>query len=201
MTRVTLFSFTAAALAVGGLAAVLAQSAPPALESQTVASAASLAAYGVVARVAMSPRCQNCHTLSNFPRQGDDGHPHLFHVTRGTADHGAPGFSCATCHMHANNSSSGVPGAREDWRLAPLGMGWEGLSAPALCRQLKEPHHNGNRSGEQIIDHLKSPLVMWSWSPGTDRTGRLRTAPPVAYEDFLRAAELWVRTGAACPAT
>jgi hypothetical protein len=159
----------------------------------------SAAAFETVARVLASPRCQNCHTLTNFPRQGDDRHPHLFHVTRGSADRGAPGLPCSACHGQSNNAASGVPGAAEAWRMAPVSMGWEGLSAVELCRHLKDPRHNGHRNGAEIIDHLNSPLVMWSWSPGTDPRGRPRNVPSVAYPDFISAAETWARKGAACP--
>jgi hypothetical protein len=157
------------------------------------------AAFATVARVLENPRCQNCHTLTNFPRQGDDRHPHRFNVTRGSADHGAPGLPCSSCHGQSNNAASGDPGAPEPWRLAPLGMGWEGLTTMDLCQHLKDPQHNGHRSGADIIDHLKSPLVMWSWSPGTDPRGRSRSTPPIAYLDFIKAAKTWVSTGAACP--
>src|SRR5438132_5723267 len=158
----------------------------------------SAAAFATVASVLMSPRCQNCHTLTEFPRQGDDRHPHLFNVRRGSADHGAPGLPCSACHGQANNATSGVPGAPEVWRLAPVSMGWEGLSAMELCRHLNDPLLNGHRSGAEIIEHLKSPLVMWSWSPGIDPRGRPRSVPAIAYADFIGAAETWVTTGAAC---
>jgi hypothetical protein len=173
---------------------------PQPSQSQTGGRTAdSVAAFTKIATVLTSPRCQNCHTLTNFPRQGDDRHPHRFNVTRGSADHGAAGLSCAACHGRANNTASGVPGADEAWRLAPLGMGWDDLSTSQLCRHLKDPQHNGHRSGAAIIDHLRSHLVMWAWSPGVDRHGVARTPPPIPYADFMRAAQTWVTTGAACP--
>ena len=92
-----------------------------------------------------------------------------------------------------------MPGADEDWRLAPLAMGWEGLSEAALCRQLKNPDHNGGRTGAGIIDHLRSDLVKWAWSPGSDTRGRARSVPPLPYADFLKAATDWVASGAECP--
>jgi hypothetical protein len=159
----------------------------------------SVAAFETVATVLNSPRCQNCHTLTNFPRQGDDRHPHLFNVARGTADRGVPGLPCSTCHGQANNAASGVPGAGEPWRLAPLGMGWEALSAVDLCEHLKDPQRNGHRSGAEVIDHLRSRLVMWAWSPGKNSRGRPRNPPPIPYPDFVRAAETWVEKGSACP--
>ena len=192
---------TAAALIAGALASALAAlMVPQPSRSQAGGQARqSAAAFATVASVLAGPRCQNCHTLTQFPRQGDDHHPHLFHVTRGAADRGAAGLACSTCHGQSNNAASGVPGAPETWRLAPLSMGWEGLSTAELCQHLKDPQRNGHRSGADIIDHLKSPLVMWGWSPGTDPQGRPRNPPAVAYPDFIRAAETWVSTGAACP--
>jgi hypothetical protein len=185
----------AGALASGLVALLLPQPSRSQAGGQTEQSAA---AFATVATVLASPRCQNCHTLTEFPRHGDDRHPHLFQVTRGSADQGAAGLPCSTCHGQSNNATSGVPGAAETWRLAPVGMGWEGLSTTELCHHLKDPQRNGHRSGADIIDHLKSPLVMWSWSPGTDPHGRPRNAPAVAYPDFIKAAETWVSTGAAC---
>jgi hypothetical protein len=102
-----------------------------------------LAAFATVARVALSPRCHNCYTSVDYPRQGDDRLRHLFHVTRGSSDMGASALPCSTYHGSANNSASGMPGVDDQWRLAPLAMGWDGLSAPGLCRQLTGPRHNG----------------------------------------------------------
>jgi hypothetical protein len=189
-----------ALIAVVVAAGALALALPQPSRSQTGdRPAESVAAFEKVASVLTSPRCQNCHTLANFPRQGDDRHPHLFNVARGGADHGAPGLPCSTCHSQSNNAASGVPGAAEDWRLAPLAMGWDNLSTTELCRRLKDPQHNGHRNGRQIIGHLGSQLVAWAWSPGSDRNGHPRTLPPIPYEEFLRAAEAWVGSGAACP--
>lgn len=79
-------------------------------------------------------------------------------------------------------------------------MGWEGLSPAARCRQLKDKTHNGGRSGDALIDHLRTSLVRWAWTPGTNSHGANRDAPPLSYDDFIRAAESWVRSGAECPA-
>jgi cytochrome c553 len=172
----------------------------------TVASAeaerrtTSLLAFSQMERVFASPRCQNCHTTTGFPRQGDDGHPHRLNVLRGTDDHGAAALRCATCHGRANNAYSGVPGADDDWHLAPLVMGWEGLTPSLLCEHLKDRHRNGGRDGAAVIDHLKTHLVAWAWTPGIDAHGHPRSLPPMAYGDFLEASATWVRTGAECPA-
>lgn len=161
--------------------------------------AGSIAAFDLMAQVMTSPRCQNCHTLTGFPRQGDDRHRHAMNVQRGIDGMGAVGMRCSTCHSRANYAASGVPGADEAWRLAPLSMGWEGRSKGALCRQIKDPKHNGGRSGADVIDHLKTHLVVWAWSPGASAHGHARTQPPISHEAFLEAAETWVATGQACP--
>lgn len=178
------------------LAALLVLASPVAAHDRR---AASMAAFTEMDRVLTSPRCQNCHTLTNYPRQGDDRHPHRLNVQRGPDGHGMTGLRCATCHARANNTASGVPGADEDWRLAPLRMGWEDLSPAVRCAHLKHPAHNGGRTADKVIDHLKTHLVTWAWTPGVDAHGRPRATPPVAYDDFFRAAETWVSTGRACP--
>ena len=159
----------------------------------------STSAFHRAASVLHSPRCANCHTLTDFPRQGDDRHPHLFNVRRGGEDRGATAFACTTCHGRANNVSSGVLGAEEDWRLPPLSMGWEGLSEAELCRHLKDPARNGGRTGAAVIEHLHTSLVKWAWMPGKDIHGRDRSLPPLSYEDFVKAMESWVTSGAQCP--
>jgi hypothetical protein len=69
----------------------------------------------------------------------------------------------------ANNPTSGTPGAR-DWRLAPVSMLWQGLSVAHLCRALKNPKLNGNRTPEALIEHMETePLLLWSWNPGCGR--------------------------------
>jgi hypothetical protein len=93
-----------------------------------------------------------------------------------------------------------VPGADEDWHLAPLSMGWEGLSTAELYRHLKDPARNGGRTNRAVLEHLSTNLVRWAWSPGTDHDGKARTSPPLAYDEFVREAQRWVDTGVACPA-
>lgn len=165
----------------------------------TVDAQASIAAFDIVARVLKHPRCQNCHTQTTYPRQGDDRHPHALNVQRGADGHGVAAQRCAACHGRANNAASGVPGANEDWHLAPLPMGWEGRSLGEMCRALKDPARNGGRSGAQIIEHLDTPLVRWAWAPGQRANGSARSTPEIPYADFVAAAQRWLATGAACP--
>jgi hypothetical protein len=163
-------------------------------------SAAGLDAFATVFSVLVHPRCQNCHTRTGWPRQGDDRHRHVVNVHRGPDGRGVAGMTCAACHGRANNEWSGVPGADEDWHLAPLSMGWEGLPAAEVCRNLLDPSRNGGRSGAEVVNHLRTHLVQWAWEPGRTGRGADRSRPPVPYDEFVRAAEAWVAAGAPCPA-
>ena len=49
----------------------------------------SRALFAEMGKVIESPRCQNCHPVGQRPTQGDDMHPHLPLVARGTDDQGA----------------------------------------------------------------------------------------------------------------
>lgn len=180
-----------AVLALG--ASALAQPAP------TSADAPGLAEFATVFSVLVHPRCQNCHTRTDWPRQGDDRHRHAINVRRGPGGRGVAAMACATCHGRANNDWSGVPGADEDWHLAPLSMGWEGLPAAEVCRNLLDPARNGGRSGAEVVDHLRTHLVEWAWQPGRTAHGTERVRPPVPHADFVRAAEAWVAAGSPCP--
>lgn len=156
------------------------------------------AAYFVqMVPVFQHPRCMNCHTGEDFPRQGDDAHRHLVNVTRGDHNTGAPGLRCGTCHQSLNQATSGVPGAA-DWQLAPVRMTWSGLSMGDLCHALLDPARGGLKP-EQFVPHINTSLVQWAWSPGTDAQGRVRTLPPLTHAEFVGLAERWIATGAGCP--
>lgn len=120
----------------------------------------SLAYYERIATVLQHPRCMNCHTSTDFPRQGDDGHPHIMQVKRGMSDIGTPALPCSTCHQKTN-SPSGVPG-NEVWHLAPLRMAWEGLTPGEICRSMTDPA-KGGMTHERLIEHLATDhLVAWA---------------------------------------
>ncbi len=150
-----------------------------------------------MAAVLQHPRCMNCHTRTDFPRQGDDRHRHAMNVMRGPADHGAAGLHCSTCHRPVNQTASGVPGA-PDWHLAPLRMAWEDLSVGGLCRALLDPARGGMKPSE-FIAHFHTGLVQWAWSPGAGPRGERRDAPPIPYEQFLALTREWVDLGTPCP--
>jgi hypothetical protein len=74
-------------------------------------------------------------------------------------------------------------------------MLWQGLSGGDLCRSLKDPAKNGNRSLEDITTHLRTDkLVLWGWNPGPGRE-----AVSLVHDEFMKQVRLWADGGAACP--
>src|SRR6266404_6500711 len=65
------------------------------------------------------PRCMNCHMLGDFPRQGDDGHPHAMNVRRGPEGHGVTAEKCSTCHQDHNLVGARLPPGAPNWGLPP----------------------------------------------------------------------------------
>jgi hypothetical protein len=150
-------------------------------------------AFARIAEVLRHPRCMNCHPAGDAPRQTDDRHLHRMLVARGPDDRGTPTMRCATCHQTVNTADGQVPGAPH-WHLAPRSMGWEGLSDGALCRALKDPKRNGNRSLPSLVQHMTSDaLVQWAWNPGA------RSLPPLSQHEFHETVKRWAATGAGCP--
>lgn len=186
----------AAAAAVTGISyAIELKSVPSAPDphERRVDAARSVAAFGKVASVLRHPRCINCHTATDFPRQGDDKHPHIMNVRRGADNHGSIGMRCNTCHQDFNQAN-GVPGAPK-WSLAPLTMQWEGLNDHDLAEALKDPARNGHRSLDEMFHHMAhDELVSWGWQPGATRD-----AIPVSRDEFVRALREWIDTGAVSP--
>src|SRR5262245_28577930 len=148
--------------------------------------------------------CINCHTVTNYPRQGDDRHIHQFRVVGGPDGTGVPGALCSACHQEDNQPSSGVPGA-PNWRLAPAKMAFErapgvAMEGKALCERLLDKKRNGNLGLRGLELHLaRESLVLWAWSPGTSKDGSPRLTPPVSQEELVAAFKAWAATGAPCP--
>jgi hypothetical protein len=163
----------------------------------TPRSASSPQLFDQMFAVFEHPRCMNCHTGEAFPRQGDDSHRHTLNVMRGAADRGAAGLHCGTCHQSANQTASGVPGAR-DWQLAPTRMAWTGLNAGQLCRALRDPSR-GDMSPDRMLAHFSTGLVRWAWAPGTDAHHRARATPPLTYSELIGLTKHWIASGAVCP--
>ncbi|SFE46384.1 hypothetical protein SAMN04515678_11027 [Roseivivax sediminis] len=160
--------------------------------------ARSVALFEEVLKVVEHPRCMNCHPVTGGPLQGDDMQPHQPPVVRGAADFGAPGMNCTTCHGAENVAFStgegSIPG-HDPWHLAPVSMGWVGLSGAEICAQLKDPERNGNRDLAAIHEHMaEDGLVGWGWHPGEGRD-----PAPGTQEVFGELVKAWIDTGAACP--
>ncbi len=150
-----------------------------------------------IAPVFQHRRCMNCHVLSPFPRQGENGRRHMMSIAAGDGGRGSPGLPCTTCHR-GSNSPSGVPGA-EGWHLAPLKMGWEGLSAGEICRALRDPARSG-MTPHQLIQHLThDKLVLWAWQGSRDLAGKARSTPPLSHAAFLDGIRRWLAAGGGCP--
>ena len=45
--------------------------------------AGAAAAFEAIVPVLRHPRCMNCHSTGDFPRQGDNSHPHTMQIRRG----------------------------------------------------------------------------------------------------------------------
>jgi len=169
-----------------------------------VAPSSATQHWRVIESVLTHPRCVNCHTVTNYPRQGDDRHIHQFRVVRGADDRGAAGARCAACHQEENQLASGVPGA-PNWRLAPVSMAFErapgvAMDGKALCERLLDKKRNGNLGLRGLELHLaRESLVLWAWSPGTSKDGSPRLPPPVSQEKLSAAFRAWAAAGAPCP--
>ena len=160
-------------------------------------AAASRDAFLQVYKVLTSPRCQNCHPAGDAPLQGDDSHIHLQNVKRGKDGHGVYGMRCDTCHQIANLPGDHMPPGSPKWALPPPEhkMVFVGRTPAELCRQLKDPKQNGNRSLQQLFEHVSSDdLVGWGWNPGDGRT-----PPPLSRPDTSAQMKIWIDGGAACP--
>jgi len=74
-------------------------------------------------------------------------------------------------------------------------MIWEGLSNAQLCRSIKDPKQNRNRTIDQLVEHLtEDKLVMWGWNPGEGRD-----PIPMPHGEFVAKVKQWQAAGAPCP--
>lgn len=177
------------------LALVALMLAPPPVEAQDAAATdTGLEAWSEIAGVLQHPRCLNCHQ-AEAPLQGDDGRAHLPRVQRGPAGLGMGPMQCFNCHnTMGNNPTAGVPGAPH-WMLAPRSSRWQDLASAEMCAQLTDPARNGNRSDEEILEHMaEDELVLWGWEPGADLE-----PVPVPHDEFVEILETWVAAGTPCP--
>ncbi|MGY3791411.1 hypothetical protein [Aquimarina sp. 433] len=172
----------------------------PVSSNEAVKKGASDENYNKMMDVLVSPRCINCHPNDNIPKQGEDGHPHYFGMSRGENNLGYQATKCTTCHQSENNDYSGVPGAPE-WSLAPASMMWEGLSRKEIAESMLDPERNGGRNHEELMHHLtEHELVLWAWEPGVRADGTPRKLPPVPLDEYIIAVKQWFEDGAVIPA-
>lgn len=163
---------------------------------QQKTAAAGASAFKAIVPVLHSPRCMNCHSIGDYPRQGDDSHRHTMDVRRGLHGDGVDPVKCSTCHQDHNSAILHAPPGAPEWELPPpsMPMIWEGLTDRQLCELLKDPKRNGHRTVQQIVDHMHTPLVLWAWDPGP---GRTPVAMPKA--QFLSEVSKWATSGGGCP--
>jgi hypothetical protein len=154
--------------------------------------------FSALVPVLRHPRCLNCHSTGDFPRQGDDGHPHAMNVRRGQDGHGVTAEKCSTCHQENNLAGLHMPPGAPNWHLpsAATPMIWQGRSDGQICKQIKDPAQNGGRSMDQIVEHMmEDKLVMWAWNPGEGRN-----PVPMSHDEFSAKVKAWAAAGAPCPA-
>lgn len=161
------------------------------------APAKAAAAFERIIPVLRHPRCMNCHSTGDYPRQGNDRRIHSMQIRRGPDGHGVNAVKCSTCHQTENVPGLHTPPGAPGWHLPPADMPmiWEGLTNGQLCELLKDPNQNGHKTIQEIVEHMETALVLWGWHPGE---GRTPIRMPV--RQFLTSVKEWAAHGAACPA-
>jgi hypothetical protein len=178
----------------------------PHVAPDSVSTADGLAAWSRIYEVASHPRCANCHVgASDRPMWSGPSYGktrvHGMNVVAGVSRIGAETVLCSTCHVDSTGTGRGnpephaAPRVTAAWRLAPPEAAWFGQSSQAICAQLKDKARNGNRTPEQIADHLGHDVILhWAWSPGGGRE-------PAPYDltAHTRDILLWGAAGQPCP--
>src|ERR1700689_132958 len=80
---------------------------------------AAAAAFEAIVPVLRHPRCMNCHSSGDFPRQGDDIHRHTMDIRRGDGQ-GINSVRCSSCHKHHNLAGLHMPPGAPRWHLPSL---------------------------------------------------------------------------------
>jgi hypothetical protein len=183
------------------LIAMAAQLSPHAAEagqpSSTPATSDDDALFLAFVPVLRNPRCMNCHSTGDFPRQGDDGHRHTMNVRRGPYGQGVTAEKCSTCHQDHNLAGTHLPPGAPNWGLPPADMPmiWQGLTDAQICESIKDPAKNNNRDLQRLVLHLtEDQLVAWGWNPGEGRA-----SIPMPHEEFVAKVKQWQAAGAPCP--
>jgi hypothetical protein len=175
-----------------------AAAAGPAAASATSAASDNGALFAAFVPVLRHPRCMNCHSQGDYPRQGDDGHQHTMNIRRGPVGMGVAAVKCSTCHQDHNLDGAHLPPGAPGWHLPPpsMPMIWQGLTDAQLCEAIKDPKQNRGRNIDQLVEHLtEDKQVMWGWNPGEGRT-----PVPMPHDEFSAKVKQWQAAGAPCPA-
>ncbi len=175
-----------------------AAAAAPSASPQPVAASGDGTLFTAFVPVLRHPRCMNCHSQGDYPRQGDDGHPHTMNIRRGPVGFGVTAVKCSTCHQDHNLDGAHLPPGAPGWRLPPpsMPMIWQGLTDAQICESIKDPKQNRGRNLDQLVEHLTADkLVMWGWNPGEGRT-----PVPIPHDEFSTMVKQWQAAGAPCPA-
>lgn len=156
----------------------------------------SVAAFAQVYTVLMHPRCMNCHPKGDVPLQGDDSHLHQMAPKRGIDGHGVTAMKCTNCHQPENTPGVHTPPGNPKWALPPsdMKMVFEGKKPRELALQIMDFNRNGHKNKEKLLEHARDTLVKAGWNMGEGRV-----PPPLAYEDFLKAWDMWIEKGAFAP--
>jgi len=159
-------------------------------------SVESVEAFKDVYKVLMSPRCMNCHPSGDIPLQGDDNHLHTMLPQRGKNGKGVYAMKCQNCHQPENTPGIQTPPGNPKWALPPadMKMVFQGKSARELALQIMDYNKNGHKNKEQLLEHARDTLVKAGWNMGEGRP-----APPLAYNDFLKAWDTWIEKGGYAP--
>ncbi|MEM7160087.1 MAG: hypothetical protein AAF799_45035 [Myxococcota bacterium] len=170
--------------------------ATPGVELPPASPVEASSSFKPIYEVLVSPRCMNCHPEGDRPL-GAVGGVHAMNISRASME---SGLACSTCHAEHNTElpggPPGPPGAPH-WQLPPkeTPMVFENRTITALCKQLRDPGQNGERSLADLLHHVEhDPLVLWGWNPGGDRT-----PPPISHESFVKSFAAWVEAGGICP--
>ena len=170
---------------------------PTATSGSAEGSAPGAAAFLVVHRVFLHPRCMNCHPAGDAPLQGDESRVHGQSVVRGPEGRGRFALKCANCHGPTAVPGPHMPPGHPDWRLPPpeTPMVFQGKSPAELARQLKDPAQTGGKDLAQLLHHLEhDSLVAVCW----DEAGG-RQPPPVAQAELVASFRAWMEAGAPVP--
>jgi mono/diheme cytochrome c family protein len=159
--------------------------------------AASRAAFLEAYKVLIHPRCMNCHPVGDVPLQGEGSRLHSPPAKRGEDGKGLFAMKCANCHQAQNIPGENMPPGNPNWHLPPadMKMVFEGKSPAQLARTLLDPKQNGNKSKEQLIEHVThDKLVLTGWEPADGLS-----KPPLSHPEFAAKFREWIEKGAAIP--